>query len=133
MKLVNVAEMRELEQVTDARGHSYSAMMAMAGQSVAGLAITLRLLEPDEHVLVLVGPGNNGGDGLVAARALLDAGAEVTVYVWKRDVKGDENFRVLKRRRRRIAILWADNDPGFAKLREELRQVEQGAMAVGRG
>ncbi len=124
MKLVNVAEMRELEQVTDARGHSYSAMMAMAGQSVAGLAITLRLLEPDEHVLVLVGPGNNGGDGLVAARALLDAGAEVTVYVWKRDVKGDENFRVLKRRRRRIAILWADNDPGFAKLREELRQVE---------
>ncbi len=39
-------------------------MMAMAGQSVAGLADTLRLLEPDEHVLVLVGPGNNGGDGL---------------------------------------------------------------------
>ncbi len=124
MKLVNVAEMRELEQVTDAGGHSYAAMMAMAGQSVASIAIALRLLELEEHVLVLVGPGNNGGDGLVAARALLDAGAQVTVYVWKRDIKGDENFRVLKRRRRRIAILWADNDPGFAKLREELTQTE---------
>jgi ADP-dependent NAD(P)H-hydrate dehydratase / NAD(P)H-hydrate epimerase len=124
MKLVNVAEMRELEQVTDAGGHSYAAMMAMAGQSVAGIAIALRLLEPDEHVLVLVGPGNNGGDGLVAARALLDAGAQVTVYVWKRNIKGDENFRTLKRRRRRIAILWAENDPGFAKLREELNQTE---------
>ncbi len=124
MKLVSVAEMRELEQVTDARGHSYSAMMAMAGQAVAGIAIALRLLEPGEHVLVLVGPGNNGGDGLVAARSLLDAGAEVTVYVWKRNIKGDENFRALKRRRRRIAILWAENDPGFAKLREELNQAE---------
>ncbi len=124
MKLVSVAEMRELEQVTDARGHSYSAMMAMAGQAVAGIAIALRLLEPGEHVLVLVGPGNNGGDGLVAARSLLDAGAEVTVYVWKRNIKGDENFRALKRRRRRIAILWAENDPGFTKLREELNQAE---------
>ena len=74
MKLVNVAEMRELEQVTDARGHSYSAMMAMAGQSVAGLAITLRPLEPDEHALVPVGPVNNGRAGPVAARSPLAAG-----------------------------------------------------------
>ncbi|OQA47046.1 MAG: Bifunctional NAD(P)H-hydrate repair enzyme Nnr [Chloroflexi bacterium ADurb.Bin325] len=124
MKLVDTATMRDLEQATDAHGHSYAAMMALAGQAVAGIAMITRLIEPDEHVLVLVGPGNNGGDGLVAARALLDAGLDITVYVWKRDIKGDENFRMLKRRRRKIAILWADNDPDFAKLREELGRAE---------
>lgn len=124
MKLVSVAEMRQIEQVTDAGGHSYGAMMDMAGRAVAGLTLGLRLIEPEEHVLVLVGPGNNGGDGLVAARALLDAGHQVTVYIWKRNIKGDDNFRSLKRRRRGVAILWADNDPGYAKLREEVRQTE---------
>ncbi|MEK3732245.1 NAD(P)H-hydrate dehydratase [Paenibacillus sp. FSL M8-0334] len=41
------------------------------------------LLDPalaeDEHWLILVGKGNNGGDGLVAARHLRDAGVRVTL------------------------------------------------------
>jgi NAD(P)H-hydrate epimerase len=124
MKIVNVAEMRRIEQETDAAGHSYGAMMDMAGHAVAGIAEQLALQDAESNVLVLVGPGNNGGDGLVAARYLLDAGHTVTVYVWKRDIKGDDNFRLLKRRRRGIAILWADNDPGFAKLHEEARRAD---------
>lgn len=124
MKLVNVAEMRRIEQATDAGGHSYAAMMEMAGQAVANIALGLRLVTPEDGVLVLVGPGNNGGDGLVAARHLREAGLNVTLYIWKRDIKGDENFRQLKRRRRGIAILWADNDTDFAKLREELDHAE---------
>lgn len=124
MKLVNVEEMRRIEQATDASGHSYAAMMEMAGQSVARVALTLRLIQPDENALILVGPGNNGGDGLVAARALREAGCDVTLYIWKRDVKGDENFRQLKRKRRGLAILWADNDADFSTLREELGRAE---------
>ena len=34
-------------------------------------------------IVVLAGPGNNGGDGLVAARHLFDWGAEVTTYLPK--------------------------------------------------
>jgi NAD(P)H-hydrate epimerase len=120
MKLVSVEEMRRIEQLTDAGGQSYAAMMQMAGRAVAGVAMGLRLVEPGENALILVGPGNNGGDGLVAAHTLLDAGHDVTVYVWKRDIKKDEGFRTLKRRRRGVAILWADNDPDLAKLREEI-------------
>ena len=71
-------------------------------------------------MLILVGPGNNGGDGLVAARYLCENGHEITLYIWKRNTKGDENFRRLKQRRRGLTILWADNDPGYAKLREEI-------------
>lgn len=120
MKLVSVEEMRRIEQAADAAGHSYAAMMEQAGNNVSSMAMALQLVMPEENVLILVGPGNNGGDGLVAARALREAGYDVTLYVWKRDIKGDENFRQLKRRRRGIAILWADNDRDFVKLREEL-------------
>jgi NAD(P)H-hydrate epimerase len=124
MKLVNVQEMRRIEQATDAGGHAYAAMMEIAGQAVADIATGLGLAEPEERVLVLVGPGNNGGDGLVAARVLRERDHEITLYLWKRDIKGDDNFRKLKQRRRGTTILWADNDPGYAKLREEIRRSE---------
>jgi ADP-dependent NAD(P)H-hydrate dehydratase / NAD(P)H-hydrate epimerase len=124
VKIVNVEEMRQIEQATDAGGQSYAAMMDMAGRSVAETAVQLVLSEEGKSVLVLVGPGNNGGDGLVAARYLLEAGQNVCVYVWRRNVKGDENFQRLKRRRRGVSILWANNDDGFSNLREELKQVD---------
>jgi ADP-dependent NAD(P)H-hydrate dehydratase / NAD(P)H-hydrate epimerase len=124
MKIANTEEMRELERATDASGHSYAAMMEAAGAAVGVIAERMILAGVEKNVLLLVGPGNNGGDGLVAARFLLEAGHQVTVYIWKRDIRGDENFRKLKRRRRGIAILWADNDPDSAKLREELRRTD---------
>ena len=68
MKLVNIEEMRRIEQATDAAGQSYAAMMDMAGRAVSQMATALMVREPGMNVLVLVGPGNNGGDGLVAAR-----------------------------------------------------------------
>ena len=122
MKLVNVEEMRRIERLTDARGQSYAAMMEKAGWSVTTLALTMQLMGSGNRVLVLVGPGNNGGDGLVAAHYLREVDCDLTLYVWKRDVKGDVNFSRLKRRRRGMAILWADNDPDFSKLRAEVRQ-----------
>jgi hydroxyethylthiazole kinase-like uncharacterized protein yjeF len=54
----------------------------------------------------------------------MQLGHPVAIYVWKRDTKGDELFRQLKRKRRGITILYADNDPGFVKLREELRNTD---------
>jgi len=122
MKLVNVEEMRRIEQLTDARGQSYAAMMEQAGSSVAMLAMATQLMLSDRRVLILIGPGNNGGDGLVAAHHLREMECDVTLYIWKRDIKGDTNFSRVKRRRRGMAILWADNDPDFSKLRAELQQ-----------
>jgi hydroxyethylthiazole kinase-like uncharacterized protein yjeF len=120
MKLVNVQEMRRIEQAADAGGHSYATMMELAGQAVADITTALKLAEPGERALVLVGPGNNGGDGLVAARFLRERDTEITLYIWKRDIKGDDNFRKLKTRRRGTTILWSANDPDYAKLREEI-------------
>jgi NAD(P)H-hydrate epimerase len=124
MKIVNVEEMRRIEQAADASGHSYAAMMDMAGRSVAETANNLVLSGPGNSVLVLVGPGNNGGDGLVAARYLLESDHQVTVYIWKRNIKGDENFQRLKRKRRGVSILWSDNDAGYANLRDEVSNAD---------
>lgn len=122
MKIVNVAQMRQLEQQTDAHGHSYAQMMEWAGQAVANVCKAFVLRTPESPVLVLVGPGNNGGDGLVAARHLMEHGHPITLYIWKRETRGDENLRRFRRKRRGITILYADNDPEFAKLRAELQQ-----------
>jgi ADP-dependent NAD(P)H-hydrate dehydratase / NAD(P)H-hydrate epimerase len=123
MKLVSVEEMRRIEQMTDARGHSYSSMMELAGRAVARAALReipeqFRRPVRSGRILVLVGPGNNGGDGLVAARYLIEAGQDVCVYLWKRNVDGDVNFRRLVEGGERI--LWAERDEGLAALRSEL-------------
>lgn len=124
MRIVNVAQMRQIEQEADARGHSYAMMMEAAGHAVATVCHALVAPDPARTILILVGPGNNGGDGVVAARYLMEFGHPVTLYVWKRDTRADENFRQLRRKRRGITILYADNDGDFARLRDELRETD---------
>ena len=73
IKVFRVAEMVAAEQAADAAGHSYAQMMEMAGAAVAR-AIQQRWDVAGKEVLVLVGPGNNGGDGFVVARLLAGKG-----------------------------------------------------------
>lgn len=95
MKLVTVDQMRRIEAASNAQGHSYAAMMERAGGAVARV-IQTRLDIRGQRVLVLVGPGNNGGDGLVAARHLHDAGAQVGAYLLK--PREDEHTAALRER-----------------------------------
>jgi hydroxyethylthiazole kinase-like uncharacterized protein yjeF len=80
MKLVTVAQMRELEQAAVAAGSSEAQLMEEAGLAVAQEAWMLLGTLEGRRIVVLAGPGNNGGDGFVAARHLADWGAEVLVY-----------------------------------------------------
>ena len=86
MKIVTVAEMVATEQrAAQEYGLSSPMLMERAGRSVAE-AVQARL-EGEVgglHVVVLAGPGNNGGDGRVAARYLSESGAIVAIYDWKR-------------------------------------------------
>ena len=80
MKLLTSAEMRELEERAEAAGVSTETLMENAGLAVAQeIWMQLGSLE-DRRIAVLVGPGNNGGDGLVAARHLFEWGAQIRVY-----------------------------------------------------
>lgn len=112
MKLVTVDQMRRIEAAADAQGHSYAAMMDRAGGAVARIVAT-RLDVRAQRILILVGPGNNGGDGLVAARHLHDAGAEVGVYLLK--PREDEHIAALRERSVFMANL--PDDGGLRILR----------------
>lgn len=94
MKVLTANEMREAEERAIAGGLSQARMMENAGRAVAEAIVGRMGPLADKSILVLVGPGNNGGDGLVAARFLHAAGAGVQIYLWKRDTAQDENFRL---------------------------------------
>ncbi len=90
MKIVTVEQMRDLERAAAAHGVSYAQLMDNAGHAVAHwLRMTL---PPDCQILVLVGPGNNGGDGLVAARYLRGFGFSVFAYCCARQSGDDSNW-----------------------------------------
>ncbi|HWW59454.1 MAG TPA: NAD(P)H-hydrate dehydratase [Sphingopyxis sp.] len=68
--------MREAEAACAIQGTSLSELMELAGASVADTAWRMSAGAP---ILILCGPGNNGGDGYVAARVLAGRGATVRV------------------------------------------------------
>ncbi|MGH6613159.1 NAD(P)H-hydrate dehydratase [Sphingomonas sp.] len=74
--IVTAAEMRAAEDVAITAGTTVDALMGRAGAEVA--RAILRLASGSE-VLILCGPGNNGGDGYVAAAALREWGLPVRV------------------------------------------------------
>jgi ADP-dependent NAD(P)H-hydrate dehydratase / NAD(P)H-hydrate epimerase len=86
MHIVTVAEMRELETRADREyGLTSHILMENAGKSAADILVTHinRPRSMAEHeFLILVGPGNNGGDGLVMGRHLKKWGGLVSLYRW---------------------------------------------------
>ncbi len=114
VKIITVEKSRILENKANEGGLSFAQMMENAGRTTAQ-AIQQRIAARGKRVLVLVGPGNNGGDGLVAAHHLWEMGAKVTCYIWKRDVEGDANFQRV--REDRLPLVWAEDDDGFEALR----------------
>ncbi len=76
VELLEPLEMAEADRLT-AETVPSDLLMQNAGAAVAQAA--LRLVIPGGKTLILCGPGNNGGDGYVAARLLAEAGCRVTV------------------------------------------------------
>lgn len=74
--ILTASQMREAEERAVTQGTSLATLMERAGKGVAEAA---RRLSGGADVLVLCGPGNNGGDGWVAAATLVAAGHPVRV------------------------------------------------------
>src|SRR4029077_14357832 len=80
---VTADEMRKIDDVTIHEFH-VDVLMLMENAGRATATLTKQMLQGKPHgerVACLVGGGNNGGDGMVAARHLTNWGVEVNVIV----------------------------------------------------
>ncbi|TYC58573.1 NAD(P)H-hydrate dehydratase [Rhodobacterales bacterium] len=76
--LLTPEQMGRADQMTIAGGVPGIDLMERAGEAVAEAAAGL--VQEKSRILLLCGPGNNGGDGFVAARRLSAMGFEVSVW-----------------------------------------------------
>jgi len=92
MKILNAAEMREVDRLTTSRHRVPSlTLMENAGKGIAEF-IQRRFTDfARRRLVILCGKGGNGGDGFVAARHLRKMGAKPVVHLVgdPRDVKGE--------------------------------------------
>jgi len=98
MKILTANQMRQVEQDCANIGLPPDKLMANAGKAFAEETRNILGDIKKQNLLILIGPGNNGGDGLVAARHLHDWGAKITLAFWGKRAEGDPNFAPLKER-----------------------------------
>jgi len=115
MKLVNVAEMRAIEQEADANGITYAQMMENAGIGLSKIILEVVYDEDEKPSIVgLVGPGNNGGDALVALAHLAAQDWQVRAYLVNRSADNDP--LVDRLRQTGGEITFANSDERFEML-----------------
>ena len=114
-KIVTTAQMQAIEARSERVGVSTDTLMERAGLAVVRVA--RRMLGPltGVPIVVLVGPGNNGADGLVAARHLRRWGARTTAYLCRDRPAPDPKLAAATDAG--VAIVAVSDDPRLARLR----------------
>ena len=98
MKVLSADEMRRVEQESAKIGLTTDRLMENAGKAIAEEVRCILSDVSQKHILFLIGPGNNGGDGLVAARHLHDWGARVNLFLLGKRAADDKNLGLVKER-----------------------------------
>ncbi|MFC2048149.1 NAD(P)H-hydrate dehydratase [Chloroflexota bacterium] len=114
MKIVTADQMRQIDQDCAKIGLPTDVLMENAGKAVAEEVRRILGAIDKQHILVMIGTGNNGGDGLVAAHYLHDWGAEVSLYLFGQRLAKDTNLKLL--RERGITCVEAAQDENLDRL-----------------
>ena len=122
VNVVTVAEMQALEAASEAAGVSTDTLMENAGLACARSIRELIGGAAGRRVALLIGPGNNGADGLVIARHLRRWGAEVCCYIARGRPAVDP--KLASALASDVPILDAAADAGLLTLRELLHRAD---------
>jgi NAD(P)H-hydrate epimerase len=98
MKIVTAEQMQQIDKRCADIGLPTAVLMENAGKAVAEEVRQILGTLDKQHILFLIGPGNNGGDGLVAARHLHDWRAKVTLYLCSQRAADDPNLKLVQER-----------------------------------
>jgi len=102
IKVLTAAQMREVDRRTIEGGVPSLVLMENAGRSVTEFIAERFSPLSEQRVVVFCGKGNNGGDGLVAARHLFmehrPGAIDVVLMAAPEDLKGDaaQNYKMLR-------------------------------------
>jgi NAD(P)H-hydrate epimerase len=123
---INVEQMREVDRLmVEEYGIALLQMMENAGRSLAALArIQLGGSLAGARIVALIGPGNNGGGGLAAARHLVNAGATVTVALVGEPPLRNEAPEHQRRILERMGVLGSDQATEVCTLSALLNQAD---------
>src|SRR5688572_24950678 len=97
MRILNAAQMREADRATiEDIGIPSLVLMENAGRQVVSAIETAYESQLEGRVGVLCGRGNNGGDGFVVARTLVQRGIDAAVFLIGSvgDVRGDARLNL---------------------------------------
>ena len=130
MKVVTAAQMAAIEQASDRSGVTLDTLMENAGLAVAHAARDELGGAAGVRVVVLVGPGNNGADGLVAARHLRRWGAEVVCCLLTRRPEHDPKLAITQQYD--VEILSSPDGETLDHLLHRSRLVIDAVLGTGR-
>ena len=120
VKLVTAAQMRALEQRAIEAGTPLDGVDGARGPGRGAGGVADRSASSrGGAILVLVGPGNNGGDGLVAARHLAEWEGDVVVYLLAARDGDDANIASV--RELGVPVFVAGDDDGFDRAPDGAR------------
>ncbi|KAL1957743.1 hypothetical protein VTO42DRAFT_5586 [Malbranchea cinnamomea] len=107
-KTINAKDAGALDRdLMDSGAFSLDQLMELAGLSVSQAVYKVHPPSKGRNILVACGPGNNGGDGLVAARHLAHYGYKPTVYYPKQGKM--ELYERLKTQLKNLSVPFTDD------------------------
>jgi len=130
MKLVSVEQMRYFEKEANNNGLSYPNMMENAGSGLGKEIHRIahshigegKNIYASPNILGLVGPGNNGGDTLIALSYLSEQNFQVTAYLINRKSEDDQLLMKFNNMGGRTIV--CDDKEDFIELKELIKNCD---------
>ncbi len=124
MRYVDSKQMKEIDRRTiEEFGVPSIVLMENAGRGAAEIALDLLSGKENRKVVCLCGKGNNGGDGFVCVRHLINSGVETDIFLIGEpsELKGDAkiNYDILKKMNAEIKIIIEQD---FKLFQEKLKK-----------
>ncbi|NLB89463.1 MAG: NAD(P)H-hydrate dehydratase [Syntrophomonadaceae bacterium] len=115
MKVVKASQMKAIDE-NAIKEYGIPGLVLMENAGIRTVEVIAEILGDvqGKNIVVIVGKGNNGGDGLVIARHLLNAGALVNVFMMGREeeLSPDNltNFNIIKKMTSNYHTLYGETD-----------------------